>query len=356
MYDCVYLLKMSLDKSREAIAIAYSCDIIDTEEAILLFDINRSKNPEFPYWEYNSFDVNSLSEDEFLAALRFSNRDIDRLVAALGIPREIRTANGSKFSGIEGVCCLLKRPAYPCRYSDLLSEFGRSVPELSLLTTKTMNMIYERWHHLLSDLNQPLLSQRNLEMFSRQINEKGAPLTNCWGFIDGTVRPICRPKDNQRRVYNGHKRVHALKFQSVLTPNGLIANLFGPIEGRRHDARMLRESNLLTHLQQFSFNGNGQPLCLYGDPAYPISVHLLGPFQGKNLNPQQTDFNAAMSEVRESVEWGFGKVVNYFKFIDFKKNLKLQMSPVGNMYAAAVLLTNAHTCLYGSQTSEYFDT
>ena len=33
---------MLLAKSREAIAIAYSCDIIDTEEAILLFDINRS--------------------------------------------------------------------------------------------------------------------------------------------------------------------------------------------------------------------------------------------------------------------------------------------------------------------------
>jgi hypothetical protein len=34
---------------------------------------------------------------------------------------------------------------------------------------------------------------------------------------------------NQRTVYNGHKRIHAIKFQSVVTPNGLIANLFGPV-------------------------------------------------------------------------------------------------------------------------------
>ena len=46
--------------------------------------------------------------------------------------------------------------------------------------------------------------------------------------MDGTVRPICRPEENQRSVYNGHKRVHALKFQSIALPNGLIGHLFGP--------------------------------------------------------------------------------------------------------------------------------
>ena len=58
------------------------------------------------------------------------------------------------------------------------------------------------------------------------MHDKGAPLNNCWGFIDGTVRPICRPGENQRTLYNGHKKVHALKYQSVVAANGLIANLF----------------------------------------------------------------------------------------------------------------------------------
>ena len=45
-----------------------------------------------------------------------------------------------------------------------------------------------------------------------------------------TIRPICRPGENLRVVYNGHKRVHCLKFQSVVPPNnGMIANFFGPI-------------------------------------------------------------------------------------------------------------------------------
>lgn len=78
-------------------------------------------------------------------------------------------------------------------------------------------------------MNHQLLSPRNVEHYADSIHSKGAPLDNCFGFVDGTVRPISRPEYNQRIVYNGHKRVHAIKFQSVVTPNGMIANLFGPV-------------------------------------------------------------------------------------------------------------------------------
>ena len=54
-------------------------------------------------------------------------------------------------------------------------------------------------------------------------------MENCFGFVDGTVRPIARPDEHQRIMYNGHKRVHALKFQSLALPNGLIGNLYGPV-------------------------------------------------------------------------------------------------------------------------------
>lgn len=51
-------------------------------------------------------------------------------------------------------------------------------------------------------------------------------LDDCFDFFDGTVRPIARPDENQRVVYNGHELVHSLKFQSTAIPNGLIANLY----------------------------------------------------------------------------------------------------------------------------------
>jgi len=35
--------------------------------------------------------------------------------------------------------------------------------------------------------------------------------------------------------------------------------------------------------------------------------------------------------------------------------MKLQLSPISKYYIAAALLTNIHTCLYGSQTGAYFN-
>ena len=66
-------------------------------------------------------------------------------------------------------------------------------------------------------------------------------------------------------------------------------------------------------------------------------------------------FNVSMSKVRETVEWLFNDVATSWKFIDFKKNLKIGLSSVGKMYLVCAILRNALTCLYGNITSEYFD-
>ena len=61
-----------------------------------------------------------------------------------------------------------------------------------------------------------------------------------------------------------------------------------------------------------------------------------------------------MSKVRVSVEWVFGEIVAFFKFCDFKQDLKIGLSPVGKTYSVCGLLRNAITCLYGSNTANYF--
>ena len=50
------------------------------------------------------------------------------------------------------------------------------------------------------------------------------------------------------------------------------------------------------------------------------------------FTPNKQVFNEAMSSVRVSVEWLFGDVLNSFKFLDFKNNLKLGLSAVGKYY------------------------
>ena len=85
---------------------------------------------------------------------------------------------------------------------------------------------------------------------------------------------------------------------------------------------MLADSGLLNALEQHAFSPAGQPMCVYGDPAYPLRVHLQAPFRNAVMAPHMREYNARMSATRVSVEWLFGDIINYFKFMDFKKNLK----------------------------------
>ena len=108
-------------------------------------------------------------------------------------------------------------------------DFGRPVPDICLINNTAMDWVYDNNRHRIIDWNQIVLSSIQLENYATVICNKGAPLSNCFGFADGTVRPISRPGECQRLVYNGHKRVHGLKFKSVVVLNGLIVHLYGPV-------------------------------------------------------------------------------------------------------------------------------
>ena len=65
-------------------------------------------------------------------------------------------------------------------------------------------------------------------------------------------------------------------------------------------------------------------------------------------------YNRAMSEVRIAVEWIFGNITKYFSFVYSKRQMKLNLSAIGEMYIICALLENARTCLYGNIVSTYF--
>jgi hypothetical protein len=121
-----------------------------------------------------------------------------------------------------------------------------------------------------------------------------------------------------------------------------IAHFYGPVEGRRHHARtrMLRESGVEIDMRS-NMTINNEPYCVYA-------------IKGAILSANQARFNERMSAVRICVEWGFGKLLSLFAFLDYKENHKLYLQPNGKYYKVALLLTNCHTCLYGSETGSCF--
>ena len=163
------------------------------------------------------------------AEFRFEKRHIGLLEEVFQIPSVMHCNQRLVFSGTEGLCMLLRRLAYPCRYSDLIHRFARPVPVISMITNTVLDHIYETNNHKITTWNDGLLNPPALQTYGDAISAKRAALQNCFGFDDGTVRRVSKSGEQQRLLYNGHKRVHGIKFQSIALPNGLVANIFGPI-------------------------------------------------------------------------------------------------------------------------------
>lgn len=219
----------SFKKVQEMLCLCLMEEIIGEEELVLLSEVNRPSNLPFPHSAYEKFSLANKDPAECKADFRVEKRDIPLLIEALRVPPVFQCRNGTICDGVEGLCIMLKRFAYPCRYSDMIPIFGRSVPELSMISSEVVDWMYTTHGHKITQWNHDLLNPAALNQYADAISNKGAALENCFGFVDGTVRPICRPDANQRIVYNGHKRVHALKFQAVALPNGLIGHLYGPV-------------------------------------------------------------------------------------------------------------------------------
>lgn len=178
-----------------------------------------------------------------------------------------------------------------------------------------------------------------------------------WGFIDGTLNATCRPVVDQRQFYSGHTRKHGYKFQSIVTPDGLVSSLMGPFIGRRGNWKMVELSGLEARLR--AVNAGRPPamaLYLYGDPAYSIIYGIMGPYRNypnRPRTPAYDQFNKAMSRLRIEVEHGFAIHQKLWTWNGFHLGLKLrQGAAIG--YAVSVLLANVWTCLRGNQTSMRF--
>ena len=100
---------------------------------------------------------------------------------------------------------LLKRLSYPCRYADMVPRFGRPILVLSMVTNQVLDFIFVTRGRQILQWNHDLFNPRSLGEYSYAVSRKGPPLDNCFGFVDGTVRPITWPGENQRVLYNGHK-------------------------------------------------------------------------------------------------------------------------------------------------------
>ncbi|TYZ60236.1 hypothetical protein PybrP1_008772 [[Pythium] brassicae (nom. inval.)] len=123
------------------------------------------------------------------------------------------------------------------------------------------------------------------EQCALRVDEQAGCLASCIGFVDGTARPIYRPTQHQRQAYNGHKRVHVIKFQMAVLVNGLIVSVAGQLRGAATMSRLVAKWTGRAHTKELP--GVRQ----FDDRAYPVKRWLLRPYKGNTLSREQVEFN-----------------------------------------------------------------
>jgi hypothetical protein len=173
----------------------------------------------------------------------FTYIEVKQLILHLDLPKDfVSLQTRVKEDAFTALCMLLCRLEYPAQLCDV-----------------EMQLSWEATH------------------FS-QITQLIVPLHVCKG-----VPPrLCHQSDgwyaggNQQLMYNGWKQMHCLKYHVIISPDGMIIHIFGPIEGCQHNETCFKKSGVLEILEKHFWSPMGEPLIVYGDPTYTVlttSVH-----------------------------------------------------------------------------------
>ncbi|KAL3260994.1 hypothetical protein MRX96_046202 [Rhipicephalus microplus] len=254
-------------------------------------------------------NASALDPQTFLGWFRFEQEHLKQLKDGLRIPQVMRSAQGVVVPGEEALLMTLRRLAHPNRWCDLEPLFGRATCTMPSVVSQVMGHVDRVIGHLLDNLTtHTWLTLDNLNVFSQAVHNHGATLINCWGFVDGTARPICRPSVEQSEYFPGHKRTHVVKYQAVMGAYGIVCERDDPYpagDTTLVSGGILGESSLYSKLQRLI---RRYLFCIYGDPAYPLRPLLMRLYGGASLTEQQQLFNEGMSTVRQAVEWTPGSL------------------------------------------------
>ena len=193
-------------------------------------DVTFNLDDREPYWIKENF--------------RMAREELERTRRLLGIPDKVVTLNRDSCPGSLAFMMLLYKLSWPRRMSDLRDVFGGTKQRLGRIVNEVACFLYRRFQAKMCTLDRDRMNDDYLRTLCSVHYDKNQVMENIWGFIDGTVRPCCRPVRFQKTVYNGHKKVHAIKFQSVVAWDGMIAHMNGPWVGSRHDSGIFEDSGL----------------------------------------------------------------------------------------------------------------
>ena len=201
--------KMSFEDVRNTLLIAYADVFLDDEEFSILYDYYQPVNPPISRLEFWSILFGCVRLLRVRSSLQGGQGWYSDVIERIADSGEFQVPTGNSLQWLRRTSFTAKTISIPMPLFRFNFNFWTSVPELYMMANTVLDWVFnEHWFRLTS-WSQPFLTPTCLQEYARAITRQGSPLTNCFGFTDGTVRPIWRSGEKQRIVYNRHERVHS---------------------------------------------------------------------------------------------------------------------------------------------------
>ena len=192
--------------------------------------------------------------------------------------------------------------------------FGLSQPQVCLWIGKLTPLVSQA---LGAELLLPARRPADLTRLLEEVPELRVMLT-----IDGTERPIRRPKDKTRKKqdYSGKKKAHRKKNLLLSSDNRHVAYLGPTSPGSVHDKTLADESGLVFPpdalvLKDTGFQG-------YAPPGGCSTLQPTKKPRGRELHPIQKTINQVIAKVRVGVEHAIAGVKRCRIVADTFRNLR----------------------------------
>ena len=197
---------------------------------------------------FGHFDLDTLAPEFVIAYMRFNKDEIRLLCDKLQLWK-VRWRHRYQPSSETALCLVLARLAWPERLITLQRMFHKSPSWISTIYNDVCCFLWQEYRHLV-EWHPMLNNYQRLKDYAKAIGERaGVPKMKIWGFIDGTFRGIARPKEEQRMFYSGYKKKHGIKWQGIMTPDGILT-LQGPYEGRINDWAIYHDTKVESRLRE----------------------------------------------------------------------------------------------------------
>ena len=288
------------DRRRLARIVTETCTAITKRIQVFLAD--RNEIPGRAVWQIPR--IENVLEHEFthfndrkwLESYRISKEMFEQLACDLqGLQRQVtRLRKPVPIKTV--VAMLLKRIGKGMDYREIGDKFGIGASTACKKVNEAMHFLVHSKLHIISKLQRGIDFQTIINGFQRKWN-----FPQCLGAIDGTHIPIKAPIIHHADYFN-RKSFHSVILQVVCDSQCCFTDVFAGWPDRAHDSRvfarsqvgkMITEGRLIpndVNLSRVIDNHIIEPF-LIGDPAYPLSRHLMKNYPGLNLTPDKEYFN-----------------------------------------------------------------